>query len=74
MYIIEYVSSPIGSDTPALHIELALGTTVEEAKDQADTHLRAAMAKFGARGYRILGEGNIRVAIGPEKYRETQSS
>jgi hypothetical protein len=72
MYIIEYVAMPIGLEPPALFSELALGSTAEEAKDQADTHLPAVMAKYGARGYRILDRNKQRVAIGPEGFRDAK--
>jgi hypothetical protein len=65
MFIIEYVASPIGVEHPALFDELALGSTVEEAKDQADTHLPAMKAKYGAHGYRIIDRDKRHVAFGP---------
>ncbi|MFT3732215.1 MAG: hypothetical protein QM780_12495 [Hyphomicrobium sp.] len=65
MFVIEYVASPIGVEHPVLFDELALGSTVEEAKDQADTHLPAMQAKYGARGYRIFDRDKRRVATGP---------
>ncbi|MES1179671.1 MAG: hypothetical protein ABUL43_00585 [Hyphomicrobium sp.] len=65
MFIIEYIASPVGRDHPALFDELALGSTVEEAKDQADTHLPAMKAKYGAQGYRIFDKNKQRVAVGP---------
>ena len=70
MYIIEYVTKPIGPEPPALYSELALGSTTEEAKDQADTHLPAMIAKYAACGYRILDENKQRVAIGPEGFQD----
>ncbi len=68
MFIIEYVASPIGVEPPTLFDELALGSTLEEAKDQADTHLPAMKAKYGARGYRIFDKNKHRVAIGPSGF------
>ena len=65
MYLIEYLIEPL-EDAPAVHSELALGTTLEEAIDQADRHLTAAAAKYNARGYRIVGANKVRVAIGPQ--------
>lgn len=70
MYIIEYVASPIGVEHPVLFDELALGSTPEEAKDQADTHLPAMKAKYGARGYRIFDKNKQRVATGPEGFQD----
>ena len=70
MYIIEYVTTPIGPEPPALFSELALGSTPEEAKDQADTHLPAMIAKYGARGYRIIDKNKNRVAIGPAGFQD----
>jgi hypothetical protein len=60
----------MGLKTPALCSELALGSTTEEAKDQADRHLPSIMAKYGARGYCILDENKQRVAIGPGDFRD----
>jgi hypothetical protein len=68
MFIIEYVASPAGRDHQTLFDELALGSTIEEAKDQADTHLPAMQAKYGARGYRIFDKNKQRVAWGPEGF------
>jgi hypothetical protein len=70
MYKVEFVKTPSGPDAPVLHSELALTKSVEEAKDFADTHLPAVKAKFGANSYRIVDENNIRIAIGPEGYRD----
>ena len=70
MYIIEYVATPVGLEPPVLYSELALGSTTEEAKDQADIHLPAMTAKYGARGYRILDKNKHRVAIGPEGFQD----
>lgn len=71
MYIIEYVATPVDAGPPALFSELALGSTPEEAKDQADTHLPAMRAKYGARGYRIIDKNKQRVAIGPAGFEDT---
>lgn len=68
MYLIEYVAMPNVQGAPVLHSELALGTTVEEARDQADSHLAAASQKFGAKGYRILGKDSVQVAVGPTSH------
>lgn len=70
MYIIEYVASPVGFAHPTLFSELALGSTSEEAKDQADTHLPKMTAKYGARGYRIFDKDKRRVATGPEGFQD----
>ncbi|MBS0233275.1 MAG: hypothetical protein JSR99_07290 [Proteobacteria bacterium] len=68
MFIIEYVASPAGRDRPRVFDELALGSTIEEAKDQADVHLPAMKAKYGAQGYRIIDKNKQRVAVGPEGF------
>jgi hypothetical protein len=68
MYIIEYIATPIGPEPPTLFSELALGSTPEEAKDQADTRLPTLMEKFGARGYRIIDRNKQCVGIGPEGF------
>ena len=70
MYIIEYVATPIGLAKPVLYSELALGSTMEEAKDQADTHLPKMTAKYGARGYRIIDKNKQRVAAGPAGFED----
>ena len=54
MYVIEYVASPIGLDSPILHAELANGCTVDEAIHQAVHRLPALNAKYGAKGYQIF--------------------
>lgn len=68
MFIIEYVASPAGKDRSKVFDELALGSTVEEAKDQADTHLPTMKAKYGAQGYRIFDRDKRRVAVGPKGF------
>jgi hypothetical protein len=65
MFIIEYVSTPIGPKTTGVCSELALGSTVEEAKDQADRHLGELKAKYGVDAYQIWDKDKNRVAIGP---------
>ncbi len=68
MYIIEYIAmpkDPAGSGQPTLFDELALGSTPEEAKDQADMHLPAMTKKYGARGYRIIDRDKRCVGVGP---------
>ncbi|CCB66486.1 hypothetical protein [Hyphomicrobium sp. MC1] len=64
MYIIEYLSTPAGQQ-PTIHMELALGSTAEEAMDQADTHLPKMAAKYGAQSYRIIDRDKRCVGIGP---------
>lgn len=64
VYIIEYLSTPAGQQ-PTIHTELALGSTAEEAMDQADTHLPKMAAKFGAQSYRIIDRDKRCVGIGP---------
>jgi hypothetical protein len=65
MFIIEYISTPKASGEPALFEELALGSTPEEAKDQADMRLPSMMEKYGALGYRIIDKEKRCVGIGP---------
>jgi len=65
MFIIEYIATPKGSAQPTLFDELALGSTPEEAKDQADTHLPLMMEKYGAKGYRIIDREKRCIGIGP---------
>jgi hypothetical protein len=65
LFIIEYFTRRAGPDAPPLHSELALGHSLEEAKDQAESHFTAARAKFGASGYRILDEEKQLVGGGP---------
>lgn len=67
MYLIEYLSTS-SNQPPAIYTELALGSTAEEAMDQADTHLPHMTAKFGAQGYRIVDRNKQCVAIGPEGF------
>lgn len=64
MYIIEYLSTPAGQQ-PTVHIELALGSTAEEAMDQADTHLPKMASKYGAQSYRIIDSDKRCIGIGP---------
>ena len=68
MFIIEYFAPPIGQQPRAPFSELALGSTTEEAMDQADTHLPTLMEKYGALGYRIFDSNQQCVAIGPEGF------
>ncbi|MBY0559803.1 hypothetical protein [Hyphomicrobium sp.] len=73
MYLIEYLSTPAGQP-PTIYTELALGSTPEEAMDQADTHLPKMATKFGAQGYRIIDSNKQCVGIGPEGFLSTQRS
>ena len=67
MFVIEYLSqSPNGER--ALHTELALGSTAEEAMDQANTHLPKMASKYGAVGFRILDADKECIGIGPKGY------
>jgi len=67
MFIIEYLSiAPDGSR--ALHTELALGSTAEEAMDQANTHLPKMAAKYGAQSYRIINSNKDCIGIGPKGF------
>lgn len=67
MYIIEYMSKP--ADGPRTsHIELALGSTAEEAADQANMHLPKMASKYGALCYRILDRNKDCVGIGPQGF------
>ena len=65
MFKIEYFVTRLGFDAPEVHSELALTKSVEEAIDQAESHLSQVRAKFGADGYRIVDEDKHRVATGP---------
>jgi hypothetical protein len=67
MFIIEYLSRST-EGARALHTELALGSTAEEAMDQANTHLPKMTAKHGAIGYRILNSEKECVGIGPKGF------
>jgi hypothetical protein len=67
MYIIEYLAKS-GGRPPALYTELALGSTPEEAMDQANTHLAKMTSKYGAQGYRIIDSEKRCVGIGPEGF------
>ena len=60
MYVIEYVASPIGLNSPILHAELAIGCTVDEAIHQAVHRLPALNAKYGAEGYQIFDKHRAR--------------
>ncbi|MGO4682125.1 hypothetical protein [Hyphomicrobium sp. 2TAF46] len=71
MYLIEYLSAPAGQP-PTIYTELALGSTPEEAMDQADTHLPKMATKFGAQGYRIVDSNKQCVGIGPEGFLSTR--
>jgi hypothetical protein len=62
MFIIEYVSATPGQPLRSLFSELALGSTPEEAMDQADTHLPALKEKHGPLGYRIIDRNQQCVA------------
>lgn len=66
MFIIEYLATPKGGDCKQYYSELALGSTPEEARDQADTHMPAMSMKYGACAYRIFDSEKRCVAIGPE--------
>jgi hypothetical protein len=65
MFIIEYH----GGAKAEPHSELALGSTLAEARDQADTHLEKMKAKFGAVGYRIIDRDKKCVATGPAGFK-----
>ncbi len=67
MYIIEYLSTS-SRQPPETYAELALGSTAEEAMDQANTHLAKMTAKYGVRSYRILDSDKRCVGIGPEGF------
>ena len=71
MYLIEYLSTS-ANQPPATYTELALGSTAEEAMDQANTHLPKMTAKFGAQGYRIIDSNKHCVGIGPVGFLCTQ--
>ncbi|MBS0239334.1 MAG: hypothetical protein JSR89_13000 [Proteobacteria bacterium] len=73
VYLIEYLSAPAGQ-TPTIYTELALGSTPEEAMDQADTHLPKMATKFGAQGYRIIDSNKQCIGIGPEGFLSTRRS
>lgn len=68
MHIIEYLATSAGKEAPAIYTELALGSTAEEAMDQANTHLPRMKAKYGAQGYRIVDGDKRCVGIGPEGF------
>jgi hypothetical protein len=68
VYIIEYLATTAGPEPPSLYMELALGSTPEEAMDQANTHLPSLTNKYGAQGYRILDSNKQCVGIGPEGF------
>ncbi len=67
MHIIEYLATSAGKP-PAVYTELALGSTPEEAMDQANTHLPRMKAKYGAQGYRIVDSDKRCVGLGPEGF------
>ena len=71
MHIIEYLATPVGKEPRAIYTELALGSTAEEAMDQANTHLPKMTAKYGAQGYRIVDSNKQCVGIGPEGFLST---
>ncbi len=71
MHIIEYLATSAGKEPPAIYTELALGSTAEEAMDQANTHLPRMKAKYGAQGYRIVDGDKRCVGIGPEGFLST---
>ncbi len=66
MYIIEYLSTI--NQPPEIYAELALGSTAEEAMDQANTHLPKMASKYGVLSYRILDREKQCVGIGPEGF------
>lgn len=71
MFIIEYISKAASEGQPKSYSELALGSTVSEARDQADTHLAAMTAKYGAVGYRIIDKEKQCVATGPKGFQDS---
>lgn len=68
MHIIEYLATSASKKSPAIYTELALGSTAEEAMDQANTHLPKMTAKYGAQSYRIIDSNKQCVGIGPEGF------
>lgn len=73
MYLIEYLSTSTNRPS-ATYTELALGSTPEEAMDQANTHMPKLAAKFGAQSYRIIDPDKRCVGIGPVGFLSTQVS
>jgi len=71
MYIIEYITMPSGRGKPRFHSELALGSTAEEARDQADTHLPVMSSRYGSCGYRIFDNEKRCIAMGPEGFQDS---
>jgi hypothetical protein len=71
MYIIEYLSTTVGQQ-PTIHMELALGSTAEEAMDQANTHLPKRAVQYGAQSYRILDHDKRCIGIGPVGFLNTE--
>jgi hypothetical protein len=67
MFLIEYLSTS-DDRSRATYTELALGSTAEEAMDQADTHLPRMAVEYGAGGYRIIDSNKQCVGIGPEGF------
>jgi hypothetical protein len=72
VHIIEYLATSAGNESRAIYTELALGSTAEEAMDQANTHLPKMAAKYGALSYRILDDHKRCVGIGPEGFLSTE--
>lgn len=67
VYIIEYLATS-EKQPPAIYMELALGSTPEEAMDQANVHLPKIAAAYGAQGYRIIGSNKQCVGMGPQGF------
>jgi hypothetical protein len=65
MFKIEYFSTRLGGSALEVHAELALTKSIEEAIDQAESHLKGARNKFGANEYRIMDADKRMVANGP---------
>lgn len=68
MFIIEYLVTPKDAEARKYYSELALGSTAEEARDQADTHFPTVSNKYGVCSYRIFDADKRCVAIGPEGF------